>query len=423
MCRECALLAGLVSLLPAAAWGDWPDFRGPWGNGHVGAPGDTNLIGLPSACAVAETNLLSANSFSPEGITALIQKVNAWRVAHPWRPLDRNWIRATYYTGVMAAYQATGDAAYFEQALRCANQNECAPGNELSGANVLTCGQTYLQLYFLRTNRAYLEPLITWLHSGRSNTPTGAPAWYLEGGRRYADSLYVGPPTLAMLARATGDRKYLDWMNDFYWDIHGELFDRDEGLFYRDQRFRGATNLHGKKIMWSRGNGWVFAGLPRILDHLAQTDPSRPKFEALFKHMAGSLATRLGHDGLWRPNLADPDEFSMPESSGSAFFCYGLAWGVRNGLLDRDVFLTVTKRAWIGLVSCVNPEGKVEWGQLVGDRPVAVKREDSHEYVTGAFLLAGSEVLKLAKEGRINTVRGKPPPKTNNSRAHLFPIR
>ena len=30
-----------------AARADWPEFRGPWGDGHASAPGDTNLIGLP----------------------------------------------------------------------------------------------------------------------------------------------------------------------------------------------------------------------------------------------------------------------------------------------------------------------------------------------------------------------------------------
>ena len=70
--------------------------------------------------------------------------------------------------------------------------------------------------------------------------------WYLEGGRRYADSLYVGPPTLALLGRATGEQTYYEWMDEFFWDVHAELFDREEGLFYRDKRFiaKVVTALH-----------------------------------------------------------------------------------------------------------------------------------------------------------------------------------
>ena len=131
--------------------------------------------------------------------------------------------------------------------------------------------------------------------------------------------------------------------------------------------------------------------------YLPKDDPSRPRYVELFKTMAASLAKRQSADGLWRSNLDDPDEFPMPETSGTGFFCYGLAWGIRNGLLDREAYLPVVKKAWAGLVRCVSDEGQVQWGQLVGAFPVSVQREHTHEYVTGTFLLAGSEVLRLAK--------------------------
>jgi outer membrane protein assembly factor BamB len=49
--RQCRLLCLLAlgclaaSTLPARA--DWPEFRGPWGNGYASAPGDTRPLGLP----------------------------------------------------------------------------------------------------------------------------------------------------------------------------------------------------------------------------------------------------------------------------------------------------------------------------------------------------------------------------------------
>jgi rhamnogalacturonyl hydrolase YesR len=333
----------------------------------------------------------------PAAVRELMCRVNAWQLAHPWKETDRNWIRGTWYTGVMAAYQATGERAYLEQARRWADKHEWQPGTERSGGNKLTSTQTYLELYFLGPDKASIGPTIRWLDSGEPNAPSGAKVWYLEGGRRYADSLYVGAPPLAMLAKATGDRKYVDWMNGFFWDVHAEIFDEQAGLFYRDKRFIGQTTASGKKVLWSRGNGWAFASLPRILTYLPEDDPSYDRFEALFKQMAASLAGRQGADGLWRPNLDDPEEFPMPESSGTGFFCYGLAWGVRRGVLDRETYLPVVERAWAGLDRSVSPEGKVQWGQPVGDRPVAVEQDQTHEYVTGTFLLAGSEVLKLVE--------------------------
>jgi len=342
----------------------------------------------------------TASLFSPEVITAWLRKANDYQITHPvMKAADRNWERGTWFTGVMAAGEATGDKHYLDQAMRWGEENQWQPGTEKSGGNILTCAQTYLELYFLNTNRAGIEPVIQWVNSGRSNTPSGAKVWYLEGGRRYADSLYVGAPTLAMLAKATGEAKYLTWLNDFFRDVQAELFDPADGLFYRDKRFIGTTNLNGKKVFWSRGNGWVFASLPRILSVLPENDPCRPQYEALFKQMAAAIAKEQQPDGLWQPNLGDAEEFAMPESSGTGFFCYGMAWGVRNGLLDRAAYLPIVRKAWKGLVNCVSEEGRVGWGQLVGYRPVAVKAEDSHEYVTGTFLLAGSEVLRLVNMG------------------------
>ena len=347
-----------------------------------------------------ESTAKTASLFSSEIITVLLRKANDYQITHPVKKAaDRNWERGTWFTGVMAAGEATGDKRYLDQAMRWGEENQWQPGTEKSGGNILTCAQTYLELYFLNNNRSVIEPVIQWVNSDRSNTPSGAKVWYLEGGRRYADSLYVGAPTLAMLAKATGEAKYLTWLNNFFGDVQAELFDRADGLFYRDKRFIGTTNLNGKKVFWSRGNGWVFAGLPRILSALPANDPSRPRYEALFKQMAASIAKQQQSDGLWRPNLGDAEEFTMPESSGTGFSCYGMAWGVRNGLLDRETYLPIVRKAWTGLVNCVSEEGRVGWGQSVGDRPAAVKAGDSHEYVTGTFLLAGSEVLRLVKMG------------------------
>jgi len=48
----CCLIPLTFGVLTASA--DWPDFRGPWGNGHVSAPGDHKLLGLPLSWS--ETN-------------------------------------------------------------------------------------------------------------------------------------------------------------------------------------------------------------------------------------------------------------------------------------------------------------------------------------------------------------------------------
>ena len=113
--------------------------------------------------------------------------------------------------------------------------------------------------------------------------------------------------------------------------------------------------------------------------------------------MAQSLKSRQSREGFWFPNLADPDDVPVKETSGTCFFIYGLAYGINNGILDREEYIPVVEKAWESVYNAVSGEGKIQWGQRVGDRPVMIKMEDSHEYVTGTFLLAASEVYKLIK--------------------------
>jgi unsaturated rhamnogalacturonyl hydrolase len=329
-------------------------------------------------------------------VLAIMHKVNDHQRNNPKDDPRHEWVRATWYTGVMAFYRATGDERVLTQAIDWSEESRWMPGPEEPGANRLTCTQTYLEIYFVRRDPKMIAPTIAWIDSGEPNSPSGSRLWYLGYGDRYADSLYVGPPALAMLAQATGDERYLAIMDEFYWDVHSELFDAASGLFYRDRHFIGEKSGNGKKVIWSRGNGWVIAGIPRILEHLPPRHPTRGRYEELFRTMAAAVVRTQGKDGLWRTNLEDPRDFPPRESSGSGFFCYALAWGINNGLLPRDAYLPSALKAWEGLLSCLSPEGRVQWCQVIGDRPVTVKRKDTHEYATGVFLLAGSEMLRLA---------------------------
>jgi rhamnogalacturonyl hydrolase YesR len=360
--------------------------------------------------------------FERDAILTMMLKANAYQQAHPvMKENDRNWERGTWYTGVMAAYRATGDERFLQQAREWGKRHAWQVGTERCGANKLFCVQTWLELYSLQKDRALIQPAIDHLASDLPNSPGGARRWYLEGDRSYADSLY-GSPALAMLAQATGlgetgprggvsprrpsdDKEYLEILHAFWDDLCGELLDREAGLFYRDRRFIGQTTPAGKKILWSRGNGWVIGGLVRVLDHLPPDEPRRAKYVDLLRTMAAALAQCQGEDGLWSANLADPDDVPGPESSGTGFFLYGIAWGVRHQLLDEATYLPVLRKGWTGLTACLSPEGKVLHGQPVGDRPAEAKREATHEYVTGTFLLAAAEMYRLADKFSSDTAR------------------
>jgi rhamnogalacturonyl hydrolase YesR len=333
---------------------------------------------------------------SRKEIASVMRRVNAWQVANPaMKADDRNWERGTFYTGVMAAWKATGDKSYFDEAMAWGKQHEWQVGTEPYGANRLFCVQTWAELYLREHDQKMIQPAISWLDTRDPRSPAGGQTrWYLEGSRAYVDSLY-GASALAMLARATGDSRYYDIMHRFFDDVTAELFDKEAGLYYRDNRFIGQLTPNGKKIFWARGNGWVFAGIARILEYLPQNDRHRPHYVEIYRRMASELVKRQSSDGLWRVSLDDPEILPDPETSGTGFFCYGLAWGVNHGVLDRKQYHQPIVKAFRGLLRSVSPEGKVQWGQLVDDQPHAAERESTHEYVAAIFLLAASEVYKL----------------------------
>jgi rhamnogalacturonyl hydrolase YesR len=348
-------------------------------------------------------------------IFSILQKVNSYQLAHPvvteWEAAHPTvgqarwpWPRATWYTGVMAVWKATRDPALLEQAIAYGRVLQWGVGEEQLGANRLFPVEIWTEIYFAKKDPAMIEPAIKWLATPDPLTPAGQKRWYLDARGSlgahpvpYSDSLY-GASALAMLAKATGDRKYIDIMNAFFDDVTGELFDKESGLYFRDPSYIAERTTNGKKILWSRGNGWVFAGIARILEYLPKNDPSRGRYLEIFRRQAAALIKRQGADGLWRANLDDAEQFPNPETSGTGFFCFGLAWGINHGVLSRGEYLPAVEKAWKGLTQSLSPEGKVLWGQLVDDQPHQVARNETHEYVTGAFLLAGSEVYKLTRK-------------------------
>jgi rhamnogalacturonyl hydrolase YesR len=185
---------------------------------------------------------------------------------------------------------------------------------------------------------------------------------------------------------------------DREWEITTKLlYSPKAHLYFRDKSFFGSREANGNNVFWSRGNGWVFAGLARVLAEMPADYPSRPRYETLFREMAEEIASLQGADGLWRAGLLDQASYQLPENSGSAFDTFAFAYGINSGLLDRKKYKPVVEKAWQGLLSHVYEDGRLGCVQPVGAAPGAFTKTSSYVYGTGAFLLAGSEVYRLAR--------------------------
>jgi rhamnogalacturonyl hydrolase YesR len=306
---------------------------------------------------------------------------------------SNGWVRSAFYTGVMALYRASQDDKYLNAAEKWADDFHYQVSTETRNerhADDLACGQTYLELYQLKKDPQQLAPIKARIDKLMADPKRGREDWW------WCDSLFMAPPVLSRLAALTGDPKYLTYLDDMYWDAHNFLYDPDEMLFFRDKSYFDKESKNGRKVFWSRGNGWVIAGIARTVDYLPDRHPTRARYLMLLQQMASKLKTLQGADGFWRPSLLDPDDIPTEETSGTAFFTYGLAWGINHGALDKDDYLPIVLKGWRALCSKVTSEGKLGFVQGVAGGPGKVNPDSTHEYAVGAFLLAGSEVLKLS---------------------------
>jgi rhamnogalacturonyl hydrolase YesR len=255
-----------------------------------------------------------------------------------------------------------------------------------TNADDQTCTQTYSELYLEAPSpaNAFMYQKIQAAVDGMIASPVaGRVVWW------WADALFMAPPAFARLAVASGQTKYFDFMNQLYWDSKAFLYEPTTHLFYRDSTYFG-TN-----VFWSRGNGWVIAGIARILDELPATDPHRADYVDLFTTLAAAIVPFQGSDGLWRADLLDAARFPAGEASGSGFFTFALAWGIHHAVLPRDTYLPAARKAWTGLVTLVAPDGRMQWVQPTGKEPGATLQSDHLPFGAGAFLLAASSILDL----------------------------
>jgi rhamnogalacturonyl hydrolase YesR len=322
------------------------------------------------------TPMLSAS------VIAQMRKVADWQL--PRAGGSKDWIHGAMWTGIFATYQVTKDQKYLDAIKSWAGAGWTLSGGAGARGDNQCAAQTFFDVYLLDptpANMSILNGAKPSFDAVLGENRAGRVEWWWE------DALFMVPPGFVRLGVAMNDKKYFAKMNTLFWDTYAYLWNNNAGLMYRDNGLRGS--------FWARGNGWVIAGIARILQYLPQDDPKRPDFIKMLQQMSAALKNAQGADGLWRANLLNPNSIPNPETSGTGFFTYGMAWGINNGILDKDMYLPVVTKGWAGLNSHVDAAGKLGYVQPVGAGPAAAPAGSTVEYGTGAFLLAGSEMAKL----------------------------
>ena len=342
-----------------------------------------------------------STSTKPAAVAKVMRKVADWQLERAQPFFDRTWTWSALYAGFMAASDSLGDPKYRDAMMAMSQKFNWQLRTHLPNADDQSVAQTYLEFYLTKKDPAMMKPkqdeLDAILAAPRdSNFPGKDIPWW------WCDALFMAPPVWTRMYAITGDKKYLGYLDEEWARTSDRLYDSKEHLYARDSTYLNKTEANGKKIFWSRGNGWVMAGIIRTLQYLPKDDPARAKYIKQLKEMAARVAEIQSPDGLWRAGLLDPDSYDLPEISGSAFFTFALAAGVNEGFLDKKTYTPVIKKAWSGMLHHVYADGRLGCIQQTGAQPHLYKASASYTYGVGAFLLAGSEIRKMGGQGTAN---------------------
>lgn len=354
--------------------------------------------------ASIKCNMLSPaieNPLQKEGILKIMHQTANWQLANPFYKADYlKWHYEPLFKGMAALYELTGENRYKDELYYLGKARDWKPMDDVFNADRMAIVDTWCWLYSKNKEPQIIEKA-QWaldIHIARGTDKTNVH--YKDNTAKnewwsWCDALFMAPSAFAHMSKVTGDPKYLDYMNTQWWKTSDYLYSKEDSLFYRDDRYFEKRTANGKKVFWGRGNGWVIAGLARTLSLMPKDYAGREKFEQQYREMAHKiLSLQNKKDGLWRVSLYDNAFLDMGESSGSALFAYALAWGINNGLLDKS-YQNQVEKAWLALCKNVNNEGRLGFVQQVAGDPFSFKKDEWHVYATGAFLMAGEQMIQL----------------------------
>ncbi|WP_345950245.1 MULTISPECIES: glycoside hydrolase family 88 protein [unclassified Mucilaginibacter] len=314
------------------------------------------------------------------------------------------WTRAVYYEGLMALHKIDPKKKYYQYALDWGNHHKWEPRDGLNTRNAdnQCCGQTYIEMYQLDKNPAYIEPIKK--NIDLMLTSDKVDDWH------WIDALQMAMPIFAKLGAIYNDNRYYEKMYDIYnysKTVHGGkgLYNPQERLWWRDKDFVPPyKEPNGANCYWSRGNGWVLAAMVRVLEVMPKNAPHRQEYLNMYKDMIEALVPLQRQDGYWNVSLMDPTNYGGKELTGTALFAYGMAWGVNNGILKKKKYEPIVTKAWNAMIKdCLHPDGMLGFVQGTGKEPKDGQPvnydhiPDFEDYGLGCFLLAGSEVYRLSK--------------------------
>ena len=367
--------------------------------------------------------MLQAKKWTTAEVKDVIKRVNTyWQTNNP-AEVRAFWDNAAYHTGNMEVYKLLKDKQMLNYSISWAQHNKWKGATEADPAKwkykqygegqdyVLfgdwqICFQTYIDLYNLQPNKkkvARAKEVMGYEADSKAND-----YWW------WADALYMVMPVMTKMYKLTGDEKYLEKLYENIRYSDSIMLDKETGLYFRDGKYVYPKHktASGKKDFWARGDGWVLAGLAKVLQDMPKTYKHHKFFADKFVTLAEAVKKIQQPEGHWTRSMMDPEQAPGYETSGTAFFCYGLLWGINNGYLTKKEFEPAIEKAWNYLTTiALQQDGKVGYVQPIGERAIPGQTVDANSqanFGVGAFLLAACEYNRYIEAGKISLTFNNP---------------
>ena len=360
---------------------------------------------------------ISAKTWTADQVKELITRVNTYWQQNNKAETRSFWAPAAYHTGNMEVYKLLKDDKQLDYTRRWAYHNNWSGATEADPSRwkyanygegkdyVLfgdwqVCFQTYIDLYNLAIANGGTDA-DNYFMVKRAKEVMHYEAYSKKDDYWWwSDALYMVMPVMTKMYKLTGDVQYLDKLYENLLYSDRIMLDQETGLYFRDARYvyPNHKSVNGKKDFWARGDGWGVAGLAKVLQDLPKDYKHYKFFVDKFQRLADIVAKTQQKDGYWTRSILDPNHAPGPETSGTAFFAYGIMWGVNNGFLAKKDYKKCIDRAWQYISeTAVQADGKVGYVQPIGDRAIPGQTVDANSqanFGVGAVLLAACEYYR-----------------------------
>ncbi|MBB6107503.1 Rhamnogalacturonyl hydrolase YesR [Mucilaginibacter lappiensis] len=293
---------------------------------------------------------------------------------------------------------------YFE-ALRKAKVPKVEYGAVFSISNLDACGAMSAGLFDVdalanrKDYKAYLSRSADYILNKQLRLPDGTLSRPVPRNMTlWADDMFMSIPFLARMGKQTGDSKYFDDAIKQVENFNKYLYDPNTGLFFHNYYSDDQTNGVGH---WGRSNGWIAMATVELLNNLPANHPKRAEIIKLLLRQIVGYARYQDQTGLWHQLLDKPDSYL--ETSVTAMYTYAVARAVNQGWINEK-YIAIAQEGWKGLLTKVTVDGQLQDVCIGTNMDTDIKfyytrpTELNDTHGTGAFLLAGTEMLKAERK-------------------------